>query len=176
MAAREGGLHVATIFTLAAGTRADSAHGTLHRGDRAELLDGLMQAGFADGGVAAVHRLGPVADEPHRDTARDAGALEAAHGRAAEGATGQPSAVRTDLPGQNSHAPRAMNAAANTMATTSPISAELILRYDSTENRGGAVPRLRADRARMNVVIGANASANTSPNNASFTQNKALRQ
>ena len=47
-----------------------------------------------------------------------------------------------------------MNAAANTIATTSTISAALIRRYASTENRGSAVLRLRADRTRTNVIIG----------------------
>src|SRR5438874_3571443 len=77
---------------------------------------------------------------------------------------------------QNNQAPRAMNVATNTMATTSTISAVLIRRYASTENCGNGAPRLRAARTRMNVVIGASSSRNTSPNKASFSQKNPLRQ
>ena len=52
-----------------------------------------------------------------------------------------------------------MNAAMNTMATTRIVSAELIRRNDPAENRGSAVLRPSATRARMNVVIGTISSA-----------------
>jgi len=69
-----------------------------------------------------------------------------------------------------------MNAATNTTVTTSATSAALIRRQASTENRGNVVLRLRAERTRMNVIIGVNSSANTSPNSASFSQKKPLCQ
>src|SRR5439155_18633178 len=77
---------------------------------------------------------------------------------------------------QNSHAPRAMNAATNTIVTTSTSSAALIRRYASIENRGTATPWLRALRTRMKVIIGASSNAKTTPNKASLTQKKPLRQ
>ena len=64
--------------------------------------------------------------------------------------------TNSEQPGAAGH-----GAAANTIATTNTISAVLIRRYASTENRGGAAPRVRAMRTRMNVIIGVNSSENT---------------
>jgi hypothetical protein len=81
-----------------------------------------------------------------------------------------------NIPHQNSQAPRAMNAATNTIAMTSTISAWLIRRNVTTENRGSDAPCFRADRMRMNVIIGVTSRAKINANKATFTQKKPLYQ
>src|SRR5262249_40935922 len=76
----------------------------------------------------------------------------------------------------NIQAPRAMNAATNTIATTSAVSTAFIVLNASLENFGSGFPCLRADRAWMNVISGRSSMAKTSANSASLVQKRPLCQ
>jgi hypothetical protein len=76
--------------------------------------------------MRSVRRAGGLVQTPQQVEVQPASALE-----------------QSDGAYENNQPPRAMNAATNTIATTSATSAALIRQYPSIENRGRAVPTRR---------------------------------